>query len=76
MEAFFPAMRLRYDDFGGVFEEKDGKIVIVGDSGRLYESLEAFYAEECGQTQENSWEVCEFWKSWSWWKCKEMLPPH
>ncbi len=45
---------------------------IVGNSGQVYDTMEAFYAE-CSATG-NAWEECEFWKSWCWWKCKEMLP--
>jgi hypothetical protein len=78
---FFPDMRLRCIspagiEFGGVFVEKENHMIIVGNSGVEYDTLELFFMLECGgESQIDPWEVCEFWKSWSWWKCKEMLPP-
>jgi hypothetical protein len=80
LQPFFPDTRLRYiaptgKEFGGVFHEKGpcNRMILVGNSGIEYETLESFFALECGGTKEDPWEVCEFWKSWAWWKCKEML---
>ncbi len=80
LQPFFPDTRLRYIspkgiEFGGVFREHENHMIIVGNSGIEYDTLESFFTLECGGTAEDPWEVCEFWKSWSWWKCNEMLAP-
>ncbi len=77
LAAFFPGMRLRCGAVEGRFEEIDGFMRIVGNSGKVYDTLDAFFMEECGRQgiAEDPWDACEFWKSWCWWKCKEMLPP-
>ncbi len=80
MNSFFHGMRLRCGTVEGHFEKIEGAMRIVGNSGRMYDTLEAFYIEECGggghESADNAWDACEFWKSWCWWKCKEMLPPN
>jgi hypothetical protein len=80
MDAFFPNMALRCSingkEHAATFEKLNGHMIIVTSRGTLYKSLEEFVQKECGGTAEDDpWEICEFWKSWSWWKCKEMLPP-
>ncbi len=81
LNAFFPGWQLRCmldgKEYGGIFREQEDRILLVGNSGAAYETLEAFFTEECGaKGPEDPWEVCEFWKSWAWWKCKEMLAPN
>ncbi len=79
LEAFFSGTKVRGPHGAqGIIEKREGKMVLVGSSGLIYTTLEAFFAEECktiGTEPEDPWDVCEFWKSWAWWKCKEMLPP-
>jgi hypothetical protein len=75
LHAFFPGMRLQYKEHTGTFEERGDQIVLVGNSGTTYTTLEDFWFGECGELSGNPWDACEFWKSWAWWKCNEMLPP-
>lgn len=72
LDAFFPGTRIRCAQYEGVMLEKDGHMYIVGSAGR-FDTLEAFFDATGGKG--DCWNACEFWKSLTWWKCKEMLPP-
>lgn len=72
LDAFFPGTRIRCGNHEGRIEEVEGRMYIVGSAG-TFETLEAFFAAAGGEG--DCWNVCEFWKSSAWWKCKEMLPP-
>lgn len=73
LAAFFPGTRIRCGGYEGVVDEREGRMYIVGSVG-TFETLEAFFAAT--GVKGDCWNACEFWKSWSWWKCKEMLPPY
>lgn len=72
LDAFFPGTLIRCACYEGIVDEVAGRMRIIGSIG-TFETLEAFFTAAGGKG--DCWNACEFWKSLTWWKCKEMLPP-